>query len=84
MTTVCNSNDAEWEIVKEKRDVFRKQLVIEYSTIGKLLTLDEIEGLISNVDRCPPNCEFTVRELLDRNIDGIRTNYFGLMYLSTF
>lgn len=83
-TTASDNKTVEWDIVKEKRDAFRKQLVTEYCTIGKLLTTDEIEGLISNVDRCPPNCEFTVRELLDRNIDNIRTNYFGLMYLSTF
>lgn len=50
----------------------------------QMLSEDNVASLIMNLDKCPPECEFTVRELLDRNIDNIRTNYFGLMYLSVF
>jgi hypothetical protein len=57
---------------------------MELSELTEVIGRSYVDKLSLNLDRCPPNCEFTVRELLDRNIDGIRTNYFGLMYLSTF
>jgi hypothetical protein len=80
-----------WKMIRESRNAAVVKPIAEalpvhgfLEELSRVLPDEDVANLIMNLDKCPPECEFTVRELLDRNIDNIRTNYFGLMYLSTF
>ncbi len=39
-----------------------------------LIPRTSMERLATHLDMCPENCEFTIRELLERNIDNCTTN----------
>lgn len=48
-----------------------KQLIPEWET---LLTEEEVNLLEKNLNNCPTECEFTIRELFERNIDNATTD----------